>query len=214
MTENAFHIYMLDYYWVVAVIYTISGVYFLFLGRKFIKASVFVFGMLFTSMFMMFMVYHTFLSTVRHSWVFWTALCYSLALSPVGGYFTIKMKRVGAAMMCSWAGYSFGTLLCICWLNVSYGNKHVFWSVQMCIAAVVFGVSLVRQNEAIVICTSFIGAFLFIRGVSMFSGQVGNALFQLKLIESSLYFKLPSLNWTFIASVFLVWPIGALFQWR
>ena len=89
MTENAFHIYMLDYYWVVAVIYTISGVYFLFLGRKFIKASVFVFGMLFTSMFMMFMVYHTFLRTVRHSWVFWTALCYSLALSPVGGYFTM-----------------------------------------------------------------------------------------------------------------------------
>lgn len=98
------------------------------------------------------------------------------ALSGFLGYFISKIQRLGIALVGSVAGFFIGFLLYT--FVFSMWLKHVALLVSLCaIFAIALGLLAYKYDRYLIIyLTGFIGAYAFIRGISMFAGGFPNEI--------------------------------------
>ena len=117
--------------------------------------------------------YALFLSDDTEDWVGWTVMICAGIIGLIVGIIMIKLQRVGAAILAGWGGFMLGLLINE---TVLYKAKSeaLFWCVGIA-AAILFAVlTFWIYNEVLIATTSFMGAYFFWRGISLYAGGFPN----------------------------------------
>ena len=97
----------------------------------------------------------------------------TLALTALTAFFvcigSAYFIRFGSAVVCATAGFLFGVLLNVAWLYM-YSNIIISYSVMGALGFIIAGLMFIKFNETLIISISFIGSYMFFRGVAVFVG--------------------------------------------
>ena len=79
----------------------------------------------------------------------------------------VKFRRLAIAIM---AGFGGALLAATCTITFIVKNKAAWWGMVVG-AGILFGLlTLVIEDYVIMFCTSFIGSYFLIRGISLYTG--------------------------------------------
>jgi len=200
-----------DNAFIFAIVFIVVGLFNLILGRKLIKPAIAIIFCLSTVVAILFFLYVLILQNDSKEWVLWLLLAVSVILGGIVGFFASKFVRIGVFFLGLWAGAGIGLLL-----NnmVFYKINHVavLW-VLMAVFGLTLGIlSIFWYHYIVIVCTSIIGSFLFIRGISLFAGGYPNEFTIYERIRDG---ELNGMPWTFyiyMIGMVILFFIGAFIQ--
>lgn len=164
---NAFFEFVNEYNWLFALILMAIGIPFCFFGRKLFSCLVFVVGILVTSSFIMLLFYATFLKSDTAYWVTWVVLVCSI-LGGIGvGFVLYKCQKLGAAFIAGWGGFLGGLIINTTFMFTTH-QEWLFWCINIGCAITAALLAFCFYFPVVISVTSFAGAYMFIRGISLF----------------------------------------------
>ena len=107
----------------------------------------------------------------------------SIAIGIVVGVLMMKLQRVGAAVLAGWGGFMIGLLINETFLYKT-ASELWFWGLGLGCAIVAGLLTFVIYNHVIILTTSFMGAYLFWRGISMYAGAFPNEFDLIKQVQA------------------------------
>ena len=140
----------------------------------------------------------------------WVVLGGSVLLGLVLGFLLTKCKRVGAAAAGAWGGFLLGIELNLLWSGESL-------AVNIACAATAVILAVVFFHHVVILSTSLSGSYLFVRGISICvagtiqSEGVGSLTQWITKWQNS---QITMWFYICLASIFLLWCLTALFQYR
>jgi len=152
-------------------------------GQKLFSFTLFIIGTLVTVCLIWLLFYSTFLSSSTEEWVGWTVLGCSVLIGLAGGFLLYKCQRLGATVVGAAGGFFLGMLFCT---TVLWAAKSVvaYWIINVSFCLIAAALSFVFYYHAVIISTSFLGSFLFIRGISLYAGGFPSMPLLIQEIES------------------------------
>ena len=147
------------------VIFIIMGFFLCFWGNDFINIVIF---MVVTMALSMVGLELTFKITTNSTsnWVNWVILICVCLLASAAGTFAVKNRKLGITLISLFAGFFFGMTLATPFSSKLGGGA--FWGISIG-TAVLFGiVSYWLETALIIITTSFVGAYMLVRGASTY----------------------------------------------
>lgn len=187
------------------------GFYNLVLGRKFIKPTIGLIMMMTTVVAILFVFFVLFLPTHTPGWVGWLLLAISIVLGGIVGFFASKLVRVGVIILGFWAGVGIGLLL----------NNLIFYRINhvsvLWILMGVFGLSLAVMsffwyNYVVIICTSIIGSYFFVRGIALMAGGYPNEFTIFEKIYAGVFTGMPGTFWAYLVGMVIACLVGIIIQ--
>jgi len=199
--------------YIFAIVFMVIGLFNLILGRKLIKPAIAIIFCLSTVVAILFLLYVLILQNDSKDWVLWLLLVVSVILGGIVGFFASKFVRVGVFFLGLWAGAGVGLLL-----NniVFYKINHVavLW-VLMAVFGLTLGIlSIFWYHYIVIVCTSIIGSFLFIRGISLFAGGYPNEFTIYQRISDGEISNMPWTFYIYMVGIVILFFIGAFIQYR
>lgn len=152
------------------------GLYIGLLGRRFQQITNFLMASSLTT----FSVLCVFSSTFMigdQGWVIIVACTGTVITALVVGFCAIHFMRFGGAVIGAIAGFMFGILLNNAWFYL-YGSVILAYSVCGGLAAAIFTFACFEHkfNTTVIFGNSFIGAYMIVRGVSVYVGYWQNEI--------------------------------------
>jgi hypothetical protein len=148
------------------------GIFFCFMGNAFYSVLAFISGILLVAFVILFLIVGN-MSVTFSSTAFWICLAAVIIGGIICGYLFIKyeLKWIVDIAIAGFAGYLLGVFLYNFLLNqIKFNPKIVFYSsIAICIIVLIFLIVMFR-NFVIILCTSFIGAYAIVRGLSLLIG--------------------------------------------
>lgn len=89
------------------------------------------------------------------------------------GVIMVKLQKVGAAILAGWGGFMLGLLLNETVLYKAQ-SEALFWCVGIACAILCAVLTFFIYNHVLINSTSFMGAYFFWRGVSLYAGGYPN----------------------------------------
>merc|ERR1712167_171017 len=111
--------------------------------------------------------YATFLSSNTEYWVFWVVLSCSILAGVAVGFVLFKCQKLGAACIAGWGGLLGGLVINTTFLFTT-NQQWLFWVVAIGCALAAAACAFCFYIPTIISVTSFAGAYMFIRGISLF----------------------------------------------
>lgn len=170
---SAFFDMIQQYNWLFAIILMCIGLPFCFAGRKFFSCIVFVVGIMITVAVVMLLFYSTFLTSNMEYWVFWTVLACSVVAGVGVGYVLFKCQKLGAACIAGWGGFLGGLIINTTFMFTAH-QEWLFWTINIGCALVAAAFAFCFYFPTVITVTAFAGAYMFIRGISLFAGGYPN----------------------------------------
>ena len=193
------------------IIFLVLGLYNLVLGRKLIRPTIGLIFCLATIVVILFLFYVLLLPNAVAQWVGWLLLVISIILGGIAGFFASKLVRVGVFLIGVGAGACIGLLL-----NnlVFYRINHVavLWVLMSVIGLALGVLSFFWYNYIVIICTSILGSYMFIRGISLFAGGFPNEFTVVKRIQNGDIDGVPGTWWAYLAGLVVVLALGIFIQ--
>lgn len=203
--------YQFRYFFGVALI--LIGLFLGLLGRKLWVIAIFIISLILTIGIILLIFYTTFLKENTAGWVAWTVIGCSLILGVVLGLVMTKLQRLGAAIIAGWGGFMLGLVLNEAVLYL-LENTYVFWCVCIGCALVAAVLVFVAYNHAIILATSLVGSYFFVRGISLYAGGWPNEYLILKQIKAGVITSEPWTFYVYLASILVATIICAVVQYR
>ncbi len=144
-----------------------------------------------------------------------TILSYLVALA-VGiffGYILFKMLRIGACILAAIGGAFIGMAV---YELILYSTKSF---VALVIVTILFALimaffSFKYYHQIIILGTAIIGAYCFIRGVSVFAGSFPNEYLMLQKLANGIVLDLPYQFYIYMSAILVLFGMGAAFQFK
>ena len=161
-----------DFEWIFAIVLIVAGLFEAILGQKLLKPTAFILscGVSIVVIFVFFMQF--LLPSGTASWVIWIVLAIATCIGIPLGYYVAKYDDKFIPILAGGlGGFILGEFL----YNL-FGNQislkpllvNILF-ILICIAVLVV-LSLFLRKLIIICCTSFIGSYIFIRGISILAG--------------------------------------------
>ena len=199
--------------WLWAIFLIVGGLFICFAGRWMFKATIFIATTVVVIFGILLLFYSTFLKDTTEDWVAWTVLACSVILGFIGGFFMMKLERVGAALLAGWGGFMIGALINEMALY-KIGSTPLFWTVTLGCAAVAAILTFCIFNHVIILMTSFAGAYAFWRGISLFAGGFPNEFTLAQEIEEGAVTSITGWFYAYMVAIFITWGVGAFVQYK
>ena len=200
-------------FWIFGITFIVIGLFILILGRKLVRPTLAIIFCLSTIVLIFFLFYVLILSSDVQKWVGWLLLAISVILGAIVGFFASKLIRVGVFFLGVWAGAGVGLLLNN---TVFYMINHVavLW-VLIAVFGLTFGIlSFFWYNYILIICTSILGAYLTVRGISLFTGGYPNEFTLFERIRDHDISGVPGTFYAFLAGIIVLIVLGIFIQIR
>lgn len=129
-------------------------------------------------------------------------------------WFLKKIRRIGLCLLGTAAGFFLGfllyTLVLVQWLE----NSYVLFA--LCFFGATFGGYLAYRfdKHIIIYLTSFLGAYAFIRGISIFAGSFPNEVVLYGQISSGTFEGLDAAFYGYLAGIVVLGILGNVFQFK
>ena len=182
-TFNALSQFIQKFKYLFGTIFILIGLFLAFLGRKLFSAAIFIVAAIVVTGLILIVFYSTFLSDNTHSWVTWLVISLSILLGLGAGYLIIKVEKLGGALLAGWGGFVLGVVLNTTVLYLA-DSSALFWCINVGLAIVFAILGFIFFNPAIILATSFIGAYMTMRGIGIMVGGFPNALVLMNEIKS------------------------------
>lgn len=164
---NAFFLFVEEYNWLFAIILMCIGLPFCFMGRKLFSCLVFTVGIMLTVSIVCLIFYSSFLSSSTEPWTFWVVLSCSIIGGIAVGFVLFKCQKLGAACIAGWGGFLGGVVINTTFLFTTK-QQWLFWVVAIGCALAAAAMAFCAYIPTVITVTSFTGAYMFIRGISLF----------------------------------------------
>ena len=161
-----------DYYYIFAGLLIAFGIFNCILGLRFAKYTSFILTLFGVTIFSL-ILFQFILPPGCAKWIVWVILAIGIILGCTAGYFVFNNhKKFMAFLVGGLAGFLLGEFL----FNL-FGNKvkanltliNILFIVVCIILAIIL--AFILKDLIIIFATSFIGAYAFIRGISLFAGH-------------------------------------------
>jgi hypothetical protein len=172
-----------EYYWLWGAVLICAGFFLGLFGQKLFSVTLFLIGTLVTVALVWLLFYSTFLSDSTEGWVGWVVLGCSILIGLLGGFLLYKCQRLGAAVIGGWGGFLLGVVFytTVLWAVTS---EVAFWIISITCALIAAGLSFVFYFHAVILSTSFVGSYFFVRGISLYAGGYPNEWALIEMIKS------------------------------
>ena len=176
------------------------GLFLGLLGRKLWVIAIFLLAAFITVAVILFVFYTTFLKSTTADWVGWTVLACSIIFGVILGLTMTRFARPGAAVIAAWGGFVLGLILneAVLYLVTS---QYVFWAVCGGCAVVAGILVFVTYNHAIIISTSLVGSYFFVRGISLYAGGFPDEIIIIKAMRNNLIMQQPATLWIYLGGI-------------
>jgi len=187
----------------------VAGIFFCFFGRKFVKVSEILAGVvlvLFLSLFLLF----SYLQIQYNTVVFWVIIGVSVALGILAGWFISKLEWLPPAILGGALGYILGYVIYNAFLKyIKTQPLVVFWTTIGCciIVGVILGICLSRH--IMIISTAVLGGYAIIRGASFMLGHFPDEQQVFDLIQQGEWAQVQALLTYYVYIYLLVFVILA-----
>ena len=192
-----------------------AGVFIAFLGKKLIKPTICIVGtfafILLSSLFI-FTVAFSRDSSETAEWIVFGVCC---LVGIFVGLLLAYLARFGTAVLTAWGGVCLALML---YTTVVYkidnDTRVAFW-VFIILMGLIFGLlGFFLFNHALIISTSIIGSYLFVRGISMYAGHFPNEQLILERISNGLMADFDNYFFIYLGG-FVVMTLGCIvFQYK
>lgn len=210
---NALWQFINEYTWIWCAMFVGIGVFLTFLGRKLFKATIFIIAALLTVFGILLLFYTTFLQDTTEAWVGWTVLGCSILIGLVVGFFTMKLERVGAALIAGWGGFLLGAMLCEAVLFLA-GSTVVFWCVSIGCAIAAAVLSFFFYEHVLIIGTAFAGSYMFFRGISFYAGGFPNEFSLAKEFNEGVDDAFTPWFYLYMVLIIILCVVGSMVQYK
>lgn len=191
----------------------VGGLFLAFFGNKFVNFVIGLVGFIASSVVLLYVAMWLVEATNKtpKDWVIWTVLAVCLILGVGIGFLLVKSRKVGIAIMAGWGGATLGFILTTTFVVES---TAAYWGIIVACAIVAAFFAFKTEKLVIMLATALLGAYLSIRGISMYAGGFPN--------ESALHAELqagvitwdtfPKTYYAYFAGIFVLSGISFWYQ--
>jgi hypothetical protein len=151
-------------------IFIIVGIFLCIWGKKLFSGTVYIVAVLAVVTLMMLLFYNKIFYNNTKGWVIWVYLAGSVLLGFLAGFIFFKSQRISAMLIAGWGGFMLGLLLNTAFEWVS-SSSVAYWVINSLCATVGAALAFFLFDHVVILSTSFMGAYLFIRGISLYTGD-------------------------------------------
>ena len=141
------------------------GIFLMVMGGRHFKVTMFLAGQASVSSFILIILFAEVYPYNSPSWVVWLSLMVSVGMGSGIGYATQRWSRLGVLLIGTWLGGLFGAILysLVFYLFASGNPILAVWLVIAFCAVIVAILSMIFFDHAVIIGSSIIGAYVFVR---------------------------------------------------
>lgn len=157
----------------------------------------------------MLIFYSAFFSNNTKDWVGWVVLSCSILVGILVGFILAKMTKLGLAVLAGWGGATLGLVL---WNAFLYKTNSdvAFWIFIVAFALISASLSCCLFDHLLIITTAFVGAYAFVRGISMYAGGYPNEFTLVDLIKKHLISEVNPIFYAYLAGIFVAFILGMI----
>jgi len=170
---NALWRWMNSYYWITAIVMIGAGGFIWALGNKLFKPTIFIVFAGTVFFLVMLVFYALILPVTTKDWTVWLIGAIGLVLGLIVGFFMSKLARVAVAALGAWIGFVGGLLIHEAFLYHS-NQQWLLWVICIGLAVIGFVITFWQYKIILIVSTAFLGAYLVVRGASLFIGGYPN----------------------------------------
>lgn len=180
---NAFFRYIGRFYFLFGGAMILIGLAVGFLGKKLVKPTICVIGSLAfigLSSLLIFSLAFSRDSSATVEWIVFGVLC---LVGVLIGLLLAWLARFGTALLAAWGGVALALMLYTSFVyKIDNAHNVAFWVFVILMGVVAGLLGYFLFNHAIIISTSIVGSYLFIRGISLYVGNYPNEMLIIELI--------------------------------
>jgi hypothetical protein len=156
------------YLW--GAVFIAIGIFLCIWGKKIFSGSVYIISVLGIVTLMMLLFYNKIFAHNTKGWVIWVYLAGSILIGLGTGFIFYKSQKISAALIAAWGGFMLGLLI-----NASFEwvdrSSVAYWVINSLCATIATVLAFFLFDHVVIISTSLSGAYLFIRGISLYTGN-------------------------------------------
>jgi len=202
--------YVSKYYFLFGLGMILMGLFIGFLGRKLIHPTICMVGTLLfvtLSAWLIFTLAFDRDSSEVTEWIVFGVCC---VVGIFVGLLMAWLAKYTAAGLSAYGAVCLGLILYSSFLYKYDNDKQVLFWIFLIAMGIVGGVlGFVLYNHALIISTSIIGSYLFIRGISLYAGGFPNEMLIIEQIKNGQLQDFPGTFWAYFAG-FVILTIGMI----
>lgn len=202
--------YVSKYYFLFGLGMIIMGLFVGFFGRKLIHPTICMIGsLLFVTLsgWLIFTLAFDRDSSEVTEWIVFGVCC---VIGIFVGLLLAWLAKYTAAGLSAYGAVCLGLILYTSFLFKYDNDKQVLFWIFIIGMGIVGGVlGFVLYNHALIISTSIIGSFLFIRGISLYAGGFPNEMLIIEQIKNGQLSEFPGTFWAYFAG-FIILTVGMI----
>lgn len=184
-------------------------------GKKLFKPTICIIGTFAFLVISMLFVFSVFFNRDTETWVGWVVFSVCLLLGCFVGLVLAKLSKLGVAILAGWGGFLLGLILYNSFMYKLDSDKRiVFWIFNISMAIIAGILSIYLFSHAVIIATSIVGSYAFIRGISLYAGGFPDELDLIKMIEAGDSDSIDGRFYGYMAGFFVASIICIIFQYK
>lgn len=201
------------YYYLFGAFLIVVGLFLAFLGNKFVNVVIFMvtsFALLILGSWI-FINYA--LEKVNDDTIMWVVFIVIILVSMGGGLLLVKFRRYGIGLFAAWGGALLGFVVTN---TFAVSNKYAFYAIIVAGAIAMFMIAIKIEKTVIILLTAFIGAYAFVRGISLYAGGFPNETeFHAELAAGVIKFDtMPKWYYAYLAGILLMFIVSTIYQFK
>lgn len=212
-TMNGLIQFIDQYKWIFGPSFIVVGIFFGFVGLGLFKVALFIVMTIAVAGLLLFICYATFLSDNTEVWVGWTMVVVSVILGLIAGGLSVMLEKYAAALLAGWGGFLLGVMLneTVLWLA---NSAWLFWIVNITMAIGFAVLGFCFFDHGIVFATSFIGAYMMLKGIGIMAGGFPNIYVLIEMIKSGAIDTIDPAFYGYMAGIVVMTIVCIVFQWK
>ena len=204
-----------QYKYIVAAVMIVLGLVFCFAGNAminvilFIASSVVAFGAL---TYLIFAAVEG-MNKEASETVQWVIIIASAIIGLLIGFAVQKYRSIGVACLAAWGGVALGLLLCT---TFYIGNAYAKYSIIIGCAIILGFLAFKVEKLVVIAVTGIVGAYMIVRGISLYAGGFPNEMALGKEIEEGgiSFDEFPKTFYGYLAGIGVCAIVGIIVQIR
>jgi len=170
--------FFIYYSFVIGIFMILLGIFLLVFGGRYFKVTMFLGGLLITTATIMLTLFITVFPTNTPFWAVWLTLGVAAGIGCGVGYAAFRWSRVGVLLIGSWIGALLGSLLYNIFIYIFAKSNPLLalWLTVAFSAILVAVLSMVFFDHAVILGSCICGAYMLVRGVSIYTGGFPNEI--------------------------------------
>ena len=161
--------FLSKYSYLFGVFLIIGGLFLALNGNKFVNLVIGLVGFLAFSVVLLNLSFYGLAmnNNQTEEWILWVLFAVCLLVGAFIGSMLVKAKKIGIAILAGWGGVTLGFILTTSFV---ISSTYLYYGVIAVCAFVCFYAAFKIERFVIMVASSFVGSYLFIRGISLYAG--------------------------------------------